>query len=222
MFTNLNFTSLQGFLESSFGQSVTTLIVFLIFVLVSRTGRDEEAKKKGINTKAMALSAIFVALYLILDQIILFRMPQGGSITAFSMLTIVLAGYFLGVRRGVMTGLAAGLIDLLFNPYVIHPLQLLLDYPFAVGALALGAFLRNKKYGLQMAFVFGATSRFICTFLSGVIFFGQYAPENFNAFTWSFYYNIMYIGAESILTLIILFLPPFNKALARLKNQLSI
>ena len=51
----------------------------------------------------------------------LFEMPYGGTVTVFSMLPIVLCGYFLGTRRGVMAGFCVGLLNLILGPYIIHP-----------------------------------------------------------------------------------------------------
>ncbi len=212
----LSSDQLQGFFESTSGQiaAITAIVALFIAILVS--GRN-----KRIDTKAVVLSGIFVALYVVLNQVIIFRMPQGGSITAFSMLSITLCSYLLGVRRGVMAGMCAGLVELIFNPYVIHPLQLFLDYPLAVGALAFAGIFRNKKFGIIGGYLFGAFCRYICSFLSGVIFFGEYAPEGFNPFTWSLFYNLTYIGTEAALTIIVLLFPQIRRALAQLKTQLE-
>jgi len=207
---------LQGFFESTAGQIVTVCIIVALFGAILISG-----KNKKTDTKALVLSAIFVALYLALNQVTIFRMPQGGSITAFSMLAITSCSYLLGVRRGIMAGMCAGLVELIFNPYVIHPIQLLLDYPLAVGALGFAGLFQNGKHGLITGYLLGAFCRYLCTFLSGVIFFGEYAPEGFNAFTWSLYYNITYIGTEAVVTLVILFLPPIRKTFERLKTQVS-
>ncbi len=207
---------LQGFFESTGGLIVTICVILTLFGAILVSGRG-----KKTNTRALVLSAIFVALYLVLNQISIIRMPQGGSVTAFSMLAITLCGYLLGARRGVMAGMCAGLVGLIFNPYVIHPLQLFLDYPFAVGALGFAGLFRKGKHSLLVGYLFGVLCRFFCAFLSGIIFFGEYAPEGFSAFSWSLYYNIIYIGAEAGLTLIILLLPPIRKAIERLRNQVE-
>lgn len=206
---------LQGFFESLTGQIITVVVILILFggILIS-------GKKRKTDTKALVLSAIFVALYLVLNQISIFRMPQGGSITAFSMLTITACAYLLGTRRAVMAGMCAGLVGLIFNPYVIHPVQLLLDYPLAVGALGFAGLAGSKKYSLQIGYLIGVFCRYLCAVLSGIIFFGEYAPEGFNAFTWSIYYNISYIGPEAIITLIILFLPPIRRMFEHLKAEL--
>jgi thiamine transporter len=205
---------LQEFVESTMGQIITISIIVALFAAILVSGKGNRA-----NVRSLVMSAIFVALYLALNQIIIFRMPQGGSITAFSMLAITLCGYLLGVRKGMMAGMCAGLVELIFNPYVIHPLQLLLDYPLAVGALGFAGLLRNKKHGLISGYFFGTFCRFICTFLSGVIFFGEYAPEGFSAFSWSLYYNIIYIGSEAVLTGIIIMIPSLRRNLERLKEE---
>ena len=207
---------LQRFFESPTGQITTVVVILILFMGILISG-----KKKRTDTKALVLSAIFVALYLVLNQITIFRFPQGGSITAFSMLAITGCAYLLGVRRAIMAGMCAGLIELIFNPYVIHPLQLLLDYPLAVGALGFAGLIGSRKWSLQGGYLLGVLCRYICVVLSGIIFFGAYAPEGFNAVTWSLYYNICYIGAEAVPTLFILFLPPIRKTFQRLKSQLD-
>ena len=208
---------LQGFFESTAGQLSTFMVILLLFLGILISGRGKKA-----DTKAMVTSAVLVALAIALNQIILFRMPQGGSITAFSMLPIVVCAYFFGLRRGMMAGMCVGLIDLIFNPYVIHPIQMLLDYPLAFGALAFAGLMRSQKTGLVSGYVVGLLARYLCAVLSGMIFFGEYAPEGFNAVTWSIYYNITYLGVEGVLTLVVLSIPAVRKSIGQMKLQLEV
>lgn len=208
-------TSLQGFFESIGGQIITIVVILALFLVILRSG---DAKKN--DTKAMVVCGIFVALATVLGFIQVFKLPQGGSITLFSMLPVVLAGYFFGLRRGLMVGMCVGLLNLILNPYVIYPLQLLLDYPIAFGALALGAGLRNKgRFSLIYCYIAGLFGRYICAVLSGIIFFGAYAPAGFNAVTWSLWYNLLYLGIEGGATVIILFIPAVRTAFNRLRIQ---
>ncbi|MGI6751915.1 MAG: energy-coupled thiamine transporter ThiT [Anaerovoracaceae bacterium] len=204
---------MQAFVESLQGQIFILGVIILLFFMILITGR------KKADTKGLVLAAIFVALYVVTNQLILFRFPQGGSITAFSMFTITYCGFLLGTRRGVMAGMCAGLLTLVFNPYVIHPIQLLLDYPLAVGALGFAG-ISCKKGGLIPGYLLGIIGRYFCVCLSGIIFFSKYTPEGWNAIMWSLYYNGAYIGAEGILTLILLSIKPFRNTLERLKLQL--
>ncbi len=212
------FENLQGFFESTLGQVVTICVIAILFFLILIPTKEQ--KNKRMDTKAVTISALMVALAVGLGMLKLFEMPYGGTVTVFSMLPIVLCGYLLGTRRGVMTGFAVGLLNLIFGPYVIHPVQLLVDYPFAFGALGLSGLCAKQKNGLAKGYIVGLIGRYLCAVISGIVFFGAYAPEGFNAVTWSLFYNFTYLAAEGVLTVIIISLPPVKKALEGLKNQL--
>jgi thiamine transporter len=207
---------LQAFFQSTIGQIAVVAVILILF-----TGILISGKGKKVDTSALVTSAILVALALALNQIVLFRMPQGGSVTAFSMLPIVLCAQFFGLRRGLMAGMCVGLIDLIFNPYVIHPVQMILDYPLAYGALAFAALIPAKKAGIIPSYLVGVLGRYACAVMSGIIFFGQYAPEGFNAITWSLWYNLTYLAAEGGLTIAVLLIPGFRKGIYRLKDRIS-
>ncbi len=210
--------NLQEFVESTVGQIVLVAVIIVFFLIIFLTG-----KGKKTDTKALVFSALLVALAMVLNQIKLFTMPQGGSITPFSLLPIVLCGYFFGLRRGVLAGFCMGLLQLLFSPYVIHPVQMLLDYPIAFGGLAMGAFLRNSRKGaLIKTYLVGVAFRYMFAVLSGVIFFGAYVPdERFNALTWSLWYNLTYTAVEAGITVAILLIPAVSNMFKQLKSQVS-
>ncbi|QSX06294.1 energy-coupled thiamine transporter ThiT [Sedimentibacter sp. zth1] len=203
---------LQNFVESTIGQIVIVVVMFALLAIIAIS-----SKQKKFDVKIMTKTAILITIAYVLNQITLFRMPQGGSITPFSMLVIVLIGYLFGARQGILAGITFGLLDLLINPYVVHPVQLFLEYPLAFGALGIGALLRNQNHGLIKSYILGIFGRYVMAFLSGAIFFGEYAPEGFNAVTWSLYYNIGYIGVEGIITIIILLIPGLVKFFDRFK-----
>lgn len=207
--------NLQDFFTSTMGQIVTVSIILVLFILILISGKD-----KKTDIKVLAVSAILVALGTALGYVVLFKMPYGGTVTPFSLLAIVLAGYFFGVKRGVMVGMCVGMLNVLLNPYIIHPLQLLLDYPIAFGALGLGAIFRNKgKYAIFPTYWTGVIARYLCAVISGIIFFGSYAPEGFNAVTWSLFYNMTYLGAEALITTVLLCIPVIRNTFDKLKDQ---
>lgn len=215
------FENLQGFFESTFGHVIIIAIIIVFFVLILIPSKEErENKSSKPDTKALTISALLAALALGLGQLKLFEMPFGGTVTVFSMLPLALCGYFLGTRRGVICGFVVGLLNLLFNPYVIHPVQLLVDYPFAFGALGLAGVWKDKPKGLAKGYLLGLFARYICAVLSGIVFFASYAPQGFNAVTWSLWYNFTYLAAEGILTLIIISLSPVKNAFEGLKKRL--
>ena len=209
---------MQAFFESTTGKIAVIAVIVVLLLLIMRGGKDSEKK---VDTGALTISALMIALATVLGQIKVFEMPQGGSVTLFSILPIVVCAYLLGTRRGVMAGFCVGLINLIFGPYVIHPVQLLMDYPIAFGALGLAGLTRNSKNGLTKGYIVGLIGRYICAVLSGVIFFGAYAPEGFNAWTWSLWYNLTYLAAEGIITLIVINIPAVKNMFLSLKAQMA-
>lgn len=170
---------------------------------------------KTFTTKTLVFCSVCVALALVLSYIELFQMPQGGSITPFSMFFIVLAGYWFGPVAGIISGVVLGLLKLLLGGYVVHPVQLLLDYPLAFGMLGLAGCFRKLKYGLPIGYVVGVAGRFLMHTLSGYIYFPEYAPVGQHALVYSALYNISYIWPEALATLIIIAIPAFRHAIDR-------
>ena len=206
---------LQSFFESTGGIVVVLAVILLLFVLILRSG-----KEKKMDTKAMAVCALLTALSVALSYITVFRLPQGGSITLLSMLPVMLAGYLYGTKDGLIVGVAVGLVNLIMGPYVIHPAQMLLDYPLSFGAMALGAPLRNTggKFSLPLVILVGSVCRWICHVLSGVIFFGAYAPEGMNVWVYSAAYN-SFLFVEAVITMIIVMIPAVRNLIDRLKKE---
>lgn len=210
--------TLQNFFESKFGIiTIIAAIAVMLFIIM----KTDSKKEKKFDIKSLTISALMIALAILLGNIKMFEMPQGGSVTLFSILPIVLCGYILGTKCGILAGIGAGLLNLILGPYVVHPVQLLLDYPMAFGALGLSGLMSSSKNGLTKGYILGILGRFICAFLSGWIFFGSYAPESFNAVTWSLWYNFTYLAAEGALTLLVINLPPVKKALESLKTNIN-
>lgn len=214
----MSYDKLQGFFESPTGQIISVAVLVILFAGVLLSGR-----KQKTNTKTMVVSALLVGLSIVLTRITIWSLPQGGSVSLFGMLPIVICAYFFGTRRAVMCGMCVGMIDLIFKPYVIHPIQLLLDYPLAFGAIGFaGLIFMAKKDGLIPAYLFGVLCRYICAVISGVVFFGAYAPEGFSALTWSLWYNVLYLAIEAAGTVILLLIPAVRHSLKRIKTELQV
>lgn len=165
----------------------------------------------------LTFSALCIALAVVLSQIRLYRMPQGGSVTAFSMLPIVLVGYWYGVRAGLFAGATYGVLRLLLGAYVAHPIQFILDYPLAYAALGCFCLFRGRRFGLQISYLAGATGRFLCSFAAGIVFFSENAPEGQNVLAYSAIYQLSYLGPEIIVTLIVISMPTVANAIEQLR-----
>ena len=170
-------------------------------------------------TTQLVFSAAAMALAIVTAEIKFTRLPMGGSITLFSMLFIVLIGYWYGLKAGLMTGFAYGLLQFLADPVFYSPLQLLIDYPLAFGALGLSGIFYEKKHGLLKGYIVGVLGRYIFAVISGVVFFGNYAPEGTPALVYSLGYNATYIVPEAVATMIIISIPAVSKAMSYVRSK---
>lgn len=195
-----------------------TMIVLLILLFIAIATMSQKNKKSGFNTKQLVFAAISMALAMVTSYIKLFDAPMGGSVTLCSMLFITLIGYWYGPRIGLTAAFAYGLLQLILDPYVISVPQMLIDYIFAFGALGFSGLFSNRKYGLIKGYLLGIFGRFVFSTLSGVIFFASYAPEGMNPLLYSMAYNGAYIGAEGIITIIVLFIPQVYSAFNLVKK----
>ncbi len=205
---------LQGVITSLPGQlSIAALSIVLFFALTTM-GKGQ----KKMDIKILTYSAMAITVSLVLSQIKIIQMPQGGSMRPFSMFLLLTIGYLYGLKAGVIVGVVFGLMKLMFGGWVMHPLQLLLDYPVAYGALGLSGLFVGQKNGLVKGIVAGAMGRVFFHFLSGVIFFSSYAPEGWNPFIHSLWYNFSYVGVEGLMTAVIAAAPPVQNAFERIKK----
>ncbi|MCM1267174.1 MAG: energy-coupled thiamine transporter ThiT [Bacteroidales bacterium] len=181
---------------------------------------DPVPQQKGkLTVKQLAFCAMSIALGTVLSEIKIIDFPWGGSATLLSMFVICLPGYFFGLGAGLMTSIAYGVLQLLIDPYVLYPMQLVLDYLLAFGALGLSGLFANAKKGLLKGYLAGILGRYVFVSLSGWIFFAEYAWEGWLPLPYSLVYNGIYIFAEGAITLIILALPPVQKAVGAVKKM---
>lgn len=165
--------------------------------------------------KTLVEGGIAVALASVLSLIVVFKMPQGGSITAGSMSPIIFYSLRRGLKNGVLAGIVFGLVNFLISPYFFSPLQVILDYGLAYGALGLAGLGKSKDFRLMNVIIFsslaiGARSMF--HILAGVIFFSSYAGS-MNPWLYSLIYNGSYLVPELVITTIIirfLYKPLYN------------
>ena len=194
------------------------LVILMVAALVIPIVLSRKNNKK-MSAKQLTFCAVAMALALVTSFIKVASLPMGGSITLFSMFFMCFIGYLYGPKIGIMTGVAYGILQLIIEPYIYAPLQVLLDYPLAFGALGLSGFFSKKKFGLTTGVIVGILGRYICHVISGYVFFASYAPEGMNPMIYTLGYNATYIVPEMIATVIILMLPPVKNAIGHIKQQ---
>lgn len=198
------------------GYVVLVIAILALVIAAGFIGKKEE--KKHVNTKSIVFAGLAMALGVVTSKIKFLDLPMGGSITLMSMLFICLIGYWYGIKVGLMTSIAYAFLQLILDPYIINLPQILLDYILGFGALGLSGLFSKSKHGLIKGYAVGVIGRYICSVLSGVIFFGMYAPETMSPIVYSLAYNGVTIGAEGIITLVIIAVPPVAHAFTYVKG----
>jgi len=155
-----------------------------------------------LNTRELAEISILVALAIVLNQIKIWQMPQGGSVTLASMIPVMLLAYRRGVKVGIIGGIVFGLVQMVIEGYIYYPLQIILDYPLAFACLGLAGFFKKlPPVGVVIALV----GRFLCHLVSGSVFFAEYAPPGQNPWLYSAVYNGGYIFVEMIISVVLIY-----------------
>ena len=188
-----------------------TLVAVLVVAAIALFASARNVKW---NSHQLAMGAMCIAISFVLSMIRLFRMPQGGSITPASMLPLVMFTMACGPLKGFIVGCACGLLHLVSNPYIIHPIQMLVDYPLAYGAVALSyvaALLPvDKRWKLPIAALFGGLGRYSMEVLSGVVFFAEYAGDQ-NALAYSLLYNLGSRGPDTLVCAAVACIPGMHR-----------
>lgn len=194
------------------------LVIIMLAAIIIPTMLSRKNSKK-MSAKKLTFCGVAMALAIVTSFIKFASLPMGGSITLFSMFFICFIGYLYGPKIGIMTGVAYGVLQLIIDPYIYSPVQALLDYPLAFGALGLSGFFRKGKGGLQIGLVVGILGRYVMHVISGYVYFGAYAPEGMDPLVYTLTYNLTYILPEMIATLILVSLPPVFSALKQVQNM---
>lgn len=173
------------------------------------------------TTRMLANAAICMALSFLLSYIRLFKLPQGGSVTAASLLPIIAFAYSYGHGAGACGG---------------HCLRLFADDSGSLdckpnpGGFGLSAGIRlhcaggrgsqaADAYGWLVGVLLAGVGRFVCHVLSGVVFFAEYAEgSGLSPFAYSLSYNSFVFVDLAICAVVIAF-PQVRKALKRMTEE---
>ena len=176
-------------------------------------------KSLKFDSKLVARIGLAIALAFILDMLKIYTLPNGGgSISLGSMIPILLISFIYGPSIGLFTGFLFGILKLIIDPYILNPIQVLFDYPLPFMAVGIAGFFKNKYLGSTL----GMLLRFSCHFISGVIFFGSYAPAGMSPIVYSLAVNGFAVGGELLICLVLLAFLPIEKLIKTLKANISL
>ncbi len=193
--------------------AVPAWLQILVIAAIVLVGFFFMFKGKKFSAREISIGALSVAMAFILSYIKV-SLPQGGSVTPASMLPILAYAWAFGLVPGIAAGFVYGGLQLMQGMWILHPVQVLLDYllPFAfLGFAAL------SKKNLQIGIILACVARFLSHYVSGLIFWRMYAPEGQPVWIYSLLYNGSYMLAETIICVAISFVPQLRKLIDNLK-----
>lgn len=181
------------------------------------------------NKKRMLITqgGLFIAMTITLEYATTFilRLPHGGKVVSLGMIPLLAFSLIYGGKAGIGAGVITGLIMSIIDPYVVHPMQFILDYPLAFGLVGTAGFFYSgapsaaKMYG---GIFTGMSLRLISHVLSGVLFFrALMPPEITNPWKYSLLYNLSHILPTFVLCIIIVpyLVKRFNSKLPQNHNE---
>lgn len=163
------------------------------------------------NALVMCECAIMIALAAVLSFVKILELPYGGSVTAFSIVPIVIISYRHGVKWGLLSGFVFSIIQLIQTASTLSYATsfwaavtiIFLDYIFAFTVIGLAGFLRNKVSNPSAAAVTGTVGvcalRYICHVISGCTVWAGVSIPSTDGLLYSLSYNATYMIPETII-----------------------
>ena len=171
----------------------SALLVAIIAVLTFFFVRKQDTQ----SSKSIAYAGICIALSFALSYVKFFTLgAQGGSITFASLLPLMIFAYKFGTKKGVLAGIVYGLLQFIQSPQFYQPMQVVLDYPVAFGAIGLAGifkyvkFLKNDLWKFVLGATLAVALRYAAHVISGYYVFSSWAWEGYGAFAYSAVYNL--------------------------------
>ena len=156
-------------------------------------------------------SAVMLAFAAVLSVLKIVDMPYGGSVTAFSMLPLLVIAYRYGTKWGFLTAFTYSLIQLLLGldnfayaqGFMSIVMLALFDYLLAFLVLGLGALFRkegrSQGTALAAAAVFTGILRYTCHAVAGFTVWRDLSVPFVDSLIYSLSYNATYMIPETII-----------------------
>jgi len=160
-------------------------------------------------------ASVAVALSVLLGNIRLVELPNGGSI-ALAVVPLLALALARGARAALLAGCCAGAAHALSGGTIIHPAQLGLDYFVSYAALALAgvggpATVAASRRQLAPRILLAMSAHLAAMVVSGMVFFAPVAGDA--AVAYSLAYNAATVVPEALLA--ILLVPSVIRSIAR-------
>ncbi len=193
--------------------AVAVALLVAVLRYAAKARKEGGAPVKMNRTRTMVYGALCVTLSFVLSYFKLFSMPFGGSITLVSMLPVIMYASYFGPAYGFTAAFAYALLQVVQGPYIVHPVQFILDYFVAFTCLGVASLFPRK---LALGAAAAGFTRMLVSIVSGAIFFKDAGLDYGIANPWlySLVYNLLTIGVDTLLCVIVASLPPIKRLAA--------
>ncbi len=158
--------------------------------------------RKSLSLRALVEGAMLVAVGILLSYVKMFDMPLGGSVTAASMLPVVLYAVRWGTVPGLIAGFVYGTLQGLLGSFVaVTVWSFLLDYGFAFMMLGFAGLCYRRQSGLIWGGLIAGVGRFVIHYIAGVTVWAQYTPAGKSMWVHSLLYNGWYMLPETLIVM---------------------
>ncbi len=180
--------------------------------------KKTDLKKALKKVLTLCECSVLLALSAALSFVIIYPAPMGGSVTLLSMLPLLMVGARHGFKWGLGTAFVYSLIQLCqalaagnvfvycYTPIAVA-ICVLFDYlvPFTALGFTFFAKKRDGSVGRLRFILLCAVLiafRFACHYVTGVVIWGQWAPDGMGKYLYSLLYNGAYMLPELVLTVV--------------------
>ncbi|MDR1782617.1 MAG: energy-coupled thiamine transporter ThiT [Bacilli bacterium] len=161
------------------------------------------------KTKDLVVIALISAISYLLSMLVVFRMPQGGSITLY-LVPLLLAAFNDKFRNCLLIGLITSLLQIVLGGYFLNPVQVCFDYVIPVTLICISGYIitRNNNNILTniLGFIIACVLALLSYVCSGMLFYET-------PFVPSIIYNATFFVPTIIINLIIILI--INKPLSK-------
>lgn len=177
---------------------------------------DSSANPTGMSERTfrLVISAVMVALAVVLSLVKIFELPLGGSVTLCSMLPVMLIGYRYGPKWGLLTGFVYAVIQLLLDlgkalGWGLSPTALtvsfIFDYLIAFSVLGLAGLYGKGFARYILGMVTAVVLRFISHVIAGGTAYASWLPKSWKGHVWlySFAYNGSFLLPDFAICLVV-------------------
>ena len=166
------------------------------------------------TTLILVECALMIAMSVVLSMLKIFTLPQGGAVTLASMAPLVLVSYRHGLKWGIGTAFTHSLVQMVLQFYAppagtlwAFAGTILFDYVLAFTVLGTASFFGKPFKNRTVSIAVGASVvcflRFLCSFASGILIWGSFAPQGTPVWIYSLTYNGSYMLPELVITAVV-------------------